>query len=488
MKVQPPPTAADFARSAPLKITVVGTGYVGLIAAVCFASFGHRVTGVDSDADRIAMLGRGKIPIFEADLDEAVAANLAAGRLVFSGDVETALASADIVMIAVGTPQGADGGASLVAIDAVAEQVARVVRHPAVVTIKSTVPVGTTRRLQAKLDAAAGSDAARVLMNPEFLREGTALHDFMNPDRVIIGAEDDAVWAAERLLEAYAPLVARDVPVLRMDTRSAELAKTAANAMLATRISFVNELAAIAEATGADIERVCEGMGSDRRIGAFHLRAGLGYGGSCFPKDVAALRHTARQHQLRTDLLMATERVNHRQSRWALSAMQREIGLFKLRGLRAAIWGLAFKPGTDDMRDAPSVPLIAQLLRVGVQVSLHDPVAMDNARALIPAASGLRWAETAEAALADADVLVVVTEWPEYLAFDPARVAAALQLRMVFDGRNRLDTTAWGAAGLHVVQVGRPVTTTPGRAELPEAAIDADAATAEIPALASVWS
>jgi UDPglucose 6-dehydrogenase len=461
---------ASARRGRRLRIVVIGSGYVGLVTAACLASCGHAVVGVDADEAKVACLATARCTVYEAGLEALVEAQLAAGRLRFTSRGRQALRSADLVFVAVGTPARRDGSTEMSAIDAAIQEIAAVVRAPTVVVIKSTVPVGTTQDLQRRLDAALdaacarGSRAARVLSNPEFLREGTAVADFMQPQRIIVG-DDGAGDAARRvLLDAYAPWLDAGVPVLVMDTRSAELSKHAANAALAMRISFVNEIAAIAAATGADIEKVCDGIGSDRRIGRSFLRAGLGYGGSCFPKDVAALRDIARRHKVRSDLLQATERVNDRQRCWAFDELQRDLGARELlRGLRVAIWGLAFKPGTDDVRCAPSLTLADRLVRAGVAVALYDPVAMANARAEFDPARRVRWAASASDALAGADVLMLVTEWPEFVEFDPAAVAAALRLKCVYDGRNALDVARWNAAGLRVVQVGRPPATSLSR-------------------------
>lgn len=442
-----------------LRIAVLGTGYVGLVTAACLARFGHHVGAIDIDTARIDGLSRGEMPIHETGLGELVREQADAGRLRFSADTQ-ALADAELVFVSVGTPARHDGSTAMEAVDRVTLQIGRLVRAPAVVVIRSTVPVGTARRMRAALIEAVGDAALapQVLSDPAFLREGSAIADFMAPSRIILGSDaNDGVDPATTLLQAYAPLLAENVPVLTMDTRSAELAKCAANAMLAMRISFVNEIAAIAAATGADIERVVEGIGSDARIGPQGLRAGLGYGGTCFPKDVAALRHTARIHGLRSDVLYATERVNGRQRSWPFEALQRDLGRSSaLRGMRAAIWGLSFKPGTDNMNEAPSLALIERLCRAGVFVNLYDPVAMDNARALVRPDRRVQWCDSAMAAADDVDVLLLVTEWPEFLELAPERVAPSLRLRTVYDGRNALDLGRWTAAGLRVVQVGRP--------------------------------
>ena len=474
MKPMPLDLPAGDAAAA-LRIAMVGVGHVGLVSAASLARLGHDVVAFDCDAAKIAALQQGRVSIHEPGLPELVGEELASGRLAFTHDPGVALAAADLVFVTVGTPSLDDGSMSTAALDAVAALLCTHLDGAAVVALKSTVPVGTARRMQAAFDAwhadvARGAGVPRVVTNPEFLREGSACDDFMHPDRLIFGSDEGApgapAGAALALLKrAYAPLIDAGVPVLVMDTRSAELAKCAANAMLAVRISFINEIAAIAQATGADIERVREGIGSDQRIGPHALGAGLGYGGSCFPKDVAALRHAARHHQLRSDMLAATERVNSRQRAWPLDALRREVGGWPaVRGLRVALWGLAFKPGTDDMREAPSLLLIERLRRAGAQLSVFDPQAMPNARARVGADPGIRWCESAAAALANADALMLVTEWPEFTAFEPGRVASSLRLGCVFDGRNVLDAVAWNAAGLRLFQVGRPGLRRAGRA------------------------
>ena len=452
--------------AAALKIAIVGGGCVGLVSAACFAQLGHVVVAVDADRERVARLSRGDVPLHEKDLGNMVVALIGVGRLSFTNDVAQALRDVDLVFVAVGTPTRVDGSTDTRALDEVLRLVALSVQEPCVVVIKSTVPVGTAQALQARLNGAcvAGDRPVRVLSNPEFLREGSAVADFMAPERIVIGDDDAAPAARQVLMDAYAPLVAAGVPVLTMDTRSAELSKLVANAALAMRISFVNEIASIASATGADIERVCEGIGSDRRIGREFLSAGVGYGGPGLPQDIAALRETARRHNLRSDLLLATERVNDRQRCWAFNELQRDMGSrSRLRHLRIAVWGLAFKPGTDDVRAAPAFLLIDRLLGAGVRVVVYDPVAMDNARAVLGAQRHVEWAASAAAALRGADALMLITEWPEFVVFDPTAAARALRLKTVYDGRNALDARRWAAAGVHVAQVGKSPAVVPLR-------------------------
>lgn len=446
-------------RRARMRIAVIGTGYVGLVGAACLAELGHSVVAIDTDERKVRALQQGAMPIHEPGLQAMITANRAAGRLRFTHDLEVALSHTELVFIAVGTPADASGATDLGAVTTAAARIGALLREPATVVIKSTVPVGTTERLHklvsAELRARGLAWRVPVVGNPEFLREGSATNDFMGPDRIVIGAHgaDDAA----ALLRAYAPLIERGVPVLRMSPRSAELSKYAANAMLATRISFINEIAAIAEATGADIEEVRAGIGSDARIGRDFLKAGIGYGGSCFPKDVASLSHTAALHGVRPLMLQAVEQVNARQKRWAYDRLEHfYASRGGLRGRRVALWGLAFKPGTDDLREAPSLTLIEKLLAAGAHVSAYDPVALPNAQRLLGAAMRLTWCHDAGAVLEDADALVLLTEWSEFRRFEPATVAAALRDRLVLDGRNVLDAAAWTAAGLQLVQVGRP--------------------------------
>lgn len=466
------PIRPDVAGTdAPLQIVVVGAGYVGLVTAGCLAHLGHRVITVDADLARIDDLAYGRMPFHESGLEAMVVEQTRLGRLSFSADLGAALTSAELLFIAVGTPPAADGGISTEAVDAVASQLAGMPRLPALIVMKSTVPVGTSSRIENLLASrpgigtgnggggGGGSDTPRIASNPEFLREGTAVEDFLAPDRIVAGFDGDPHHPAVMLLRrVYQPLLSAGTTWLQMDTRSAELSKFAANAMLATRVSFINEIASLAEVSGADIARVCEGIGSDRRIGNTFIDPGLGYGGSCLPKDVSALRYLARQHHLRADILTATERVNSRQRSWPVHAIARWTGnMAQSKGSRIAIWGLAFKPGTDDMRDAPALPLIERLRRMGMSLSIYDPAAMDNARALLTDPRGIRFCDSAEQALEEAELLLLVTEWDEFREFPPEVAADHLSQRMVFDGRNALDPVAWSQAGLQLVQVGRPV-------------------------------
>lgn len=443
-----------------LRIVVLGTGYVGLVTAACFARLGHRVTGVDADAAKVDALRHGAVPIFEDGLQPLVSEQVRLGRLGFTSALDRALPGADLVVVAVGTPPAPSGATDLTALHRAVDGLGEAMPHPMTVAIKSTVPVGSTdevhRRLHDRLGRRGLDWDVPVLSNPEFLREGTATNDFLCPDRVVIGAR--RVEDASVLDAAYAPLAARGVPLLHLSTRSAELCKYAANTMLATRISFMNEMADIAEATGADIEEVREGVGRDLRIGPAFLRAGIGYGGSCFPKDVGSLRHAARSRGLTPRLLDAVAATNESHLRWPLRQLSAAVGGDDgLRGLRVAVWGIAFKPGTDDVREAASGVVLRGLLDGGALVQAYDPVAMPNAVALYAGEARLRWCASATEALAGAHALLLLTEWPEFIAFPPARAAAAMHGTWVFDGRNVLPAAPWRAAGLELHQVGRPV-------------------------------
>ncbi|NKI92520.1 UDP-glucose/GDP-mannose dehydrogenase family protein [Rhizobacter sp. SG703] len=441
-----------------LRIAVVGAGYVGLVTAACLAELGHAVTAVDSDRARIAALGAGGMPFFEPGLQGLVAAHRMTERLRFTHRLDDAVRRAELVFIAVGTPTGGDGASDLRAVEAAVFAAAAAVQGPATLVLKSTVPVGTHERLRRALaERQPDGGAARLALvsNPEFLREGSAIGDFLRPDRIIVGADDEQ--DAALLLGVFAPLVEAGAQLLCMNPRSAELAKYASNGMLAARISFMNEMAQIADATGADIEAVRAGVGSDRRIGSDFLRAGIGYGGSCFPKDVRALAHLARQHGLEARMLDAVAATNERHKRLLFDKMASHYrGEAGLRGKRIALWGLAFKPGTDDLREAPSLVLLEQLAAAGAEVAAYDPVAVPVARRLLGERAGLCWCHSAADALAGADALAVVTEWQEFVSGDPAAVQAALADGVVFDGRNCLPCDTWRGRGLQVIQVGRP--------------------------------
>jgi UDPglucose 6-dehydrogenase len=439
-----------------MKITVVGTGYVGLVSGACLADVGNDVLCLDLDAAKIRTLEEGGIPIHEPGLLEIVRRNVAAGRLAFTTDVERAARYGTVQFIAVGTPPDEDGSADLKYVLAAARNIGRHMDGYRVVVDKSTVPVGTGDQVrQAIVEelAARGADLPfSVVSNPEFLKEGAAVDDFMRPDRIIVGAEDER--AIEVMRELYGPFQRNHEKLLVMDVRSAELTKYAANAMLATRISFMNELANLAETLGADIELVRQGIGSDPRIGWHFLYAGCGYGGSCFPKDVKALVSTGydRGHELL--ILSAVEKANEAQKRRLVDKIVTRFGE-DLSGLRFALWGLAFKPDTDDMRDAPSRVVVDELFRRGATVAAYDPVAMAEARRIFGDDARLDYVERPMDALGGADALVIVTEWKEFRSPDFARIRGELRHPVVFDGRNLYDPAAMKRAGLEYHGIGR---------------------------------
>ncbi|RVT83001.1 UDP-glucose dehydrogenase family protein [Inhella crocodyli] len=439
-----------------MKITVIGAGYVGLVTAACLAEMGNSVVGLDVDEARVAGLQRAEMPIHEPGLADLVARNLAAGRLRFDTDAAAAVAHGSIVFIAVGTPSAEDGSADLRHVLAAASSIGRYMNDYKVVVNKSTVPVGSAERVRGVIASELHQRAAvlpfSVVSNPEFLKEGAAVDDFMSPDRVIVGADDDRAMYMLRSL--YAPFLRNRDRLLTMDARSAELTKYAANAMLALRISFMNEMALLADAVGADVEQVRQGVGSDPRIGTHFLYAGCGWGGSCFPKDVKALAHLGHTHGVGSQLLDATLAVNDRQRQLLAARVVQRFGP-DLRGRRFAVWGLAFKPGTDDVREAPSRVLIEELLARGAEVAGYDPIAMASAAARWPDLSGLQYAPDPYAAARGADALLVVTEWREFRSPDFERLRAAMAQPIVYDGRNLYDPATVRALGFEHVGIGR---------------------------------
>jgi len=443
-----------------VRVAIFGTGYVGLVTGACLAEVGHDVVCVDVDAAKIDGLKNGVVPIYEPGLEPMVRASHAAGRLHFTTDAAAAIAHGEIVFIAVGTPPDEDGSADLQYVLAVARTIGRHIERPVVVVDKSTVPVGTADRVRAaiagELDARGVEVAFDVVSNPEFLKEGDAVADCMRPDRIVIGADNPA--AVARMRRLYAAFNRNHDRFVVMDVRSAELTKYAANAMLATKISFMNEIANIAERVGADVEAVRHGIGSDPRIGWHFIYPGAGYGGSCFPKDVQALARTAQQHGYVAQLLEAVESVNERQKGHLFELVQHHYDRGEDEGVRGkvfAVWGLAFKPNTDDMREASSRRLLAQLWEAGATVQAYDPEAMDEARRLFGERDDLRLCASAHAALEGADALVVVTEWKEFRSPDFARMHAALGDAVVFDGRNLYEPEEIEAAGLAYYGIGR---------------------------------
>ncbi|WP_313274567.1 UDP-glucose/GDP-mannose dehydrogenase family protein [Stenotrophomonas sp.] len=443
-----------------MRVAIFGTGYVGLVTGTCLADVGHQVVCVDIDQAKVDGLNRGVIPIYEPGLEPMVKANHAASRLTFTTDAATAIAHGQVIFIAVGTPPDEDGSADLQYVLAVAETIGRHMAVPTVVVNKSTVPVGTADKVRATIAAALAARgqeiAFDVVSNPEFLKEGDAVADCMRPDRIVVGAANpDAVALMRRL---YAPFNRNHDRVVEMDVRSAELTKYAANAMLATKISFMNEIANIAEKVGADIEQVRQGIGSDPRIGWHFIYPGAGYGGSCFPKDVQALARTAQQHGHDPKLLNAVEAVNDAQKGHLYTLIQRHYDRGEDEGVRGrtfAVWGLAFKPNTDDMREASSRRLLAQLWEGGATVRAYDPEATDEARRIFGERDDLVFCENAYDALDGADALVVVTEWKQFRSPDFTRLRDTLKDAVVFDGRNLYDPQEIEAAGLAYYGIGR---------------------------------
>ncbi|WP_166207559.1 UDP-glucose dehydrogenase family protein [Cognatiluteimonas telluris] len=440
-----------------MRVTIFGTGYVGLVTGTCLAEVGHDVVCVDIDAAKVAGLDRGIIPIFEPGLEPMVKENHAAGRLQFTTDAKAAIGHGEIVFIAVGTPPDEDGSADLQYVLKVARTIGEHLERPAVVVDKSTVPVGTADKVRAtiaKALAARGADIAfDVVSNPEFLKEGAAVEDCMRPDRIVIGADNPAV--IEKLKRLYAPFNRNHDRIVTMDVRAAELTKYAANAMLATKISFMNEIANIAERVGADIEMVRQGIGSDPRIGWHFIYPGAGYGGSCFPKDVQALARTAQQMGYESRLLNAVEAVNDAQKGHLFELIQRHYGDKGIRGRTFAVWGLAFKPNTDDMREASSRRLLPQLWEAGATVRAYDPEARKEAERIFGQRDDLVLCDSASDALDGADALVVVTEWKQFRSPDFGRLRGRLRDAVVFDGRNLYAPADVEAADIAYYGIGR---------------------------------
>ena len=418
-----------------MKLTVVGTGYVGLVTGTCLADVGVDVTCVDIDEKKIQRLRNGEVPIYEPGLDLILKNNVEKGRLHFSTSLKDVLKGVEVVMIAVGTPQGEDGSADLQYVSAVAGEIGRYMEDYHVVVTKSTVPVGTHRvvrnAIQQELDARGVDLTFDVVSNPEFLKEGAAVADFLKPDRIVIGTESEK--AKEIMHKLYRPFLLNGHPIIDMDPASSEMTKYAANAMLATRISFMNDVANLCERMGADVNKVRKGIGVDPRIGSQFIYAGIGYGGSCFPKDVKALLRMGQEMDYPMEVLEAVDRVNNRQKSLLVEKVMKHFGR-DLAGLKFAVWGLSFKPKTDDMREAPSLRIIDQLIAAGAEVRAYDPVAMEVAAPMLPASTLLTG--TAEAAVQNADALLLLTEWPEFRMPDFTALKAQMAQPVIFDGRN----------------------------------------------------
>jgi UDPglucose 6-dehydrogenase len=437
-----------------MRIAMIGTGYVGLVSGACFADFGHRVCCVDKDKDKIDGLNAGVMPIWEPGLEALVKSNVERGRLTFTTDLASAVENAEAVFIAVGTPaRRGDGHADLTFVFEAVREVARVIKPGTVVVTKSTVPVGTGDQIEAILREE-GIDGVSVASNPEFLREGAAIADFKHPDRIVVGAEDD--HAQDVVREIYRPLFLNRAPILITGRRTAELTKYAANAFLAVKISFINEIADLCEAVDADVQDVARGIGLDNRIGPKFLHAGPGYGGSCFPKDTLALLQTADKAGVDQRIVRTTVDVNDQRKERMVDRVVRALG-GQVSGKRIAVLGLAFKPNTDDMREAPSIPLVKALAAQGAEVSAFDPVARQQAEQIF---SGITFAEDAYAAADGADALVIVTEWDEFRALDLERITAILRGKVLVDLRNVYDRAEAEEAGLTYYGIGR------GRADI----------------------
>ncbi|MGE0449852.1 MAG: UDP-glucose/GDP-mannose dehydrogenase family protein [Vicinamibacterales bacterium] len=431
-----------------MKIAVVGTGYVGLVAGACLAENGNDVMCVDNVEAKIAMLEAGGMPIYEPGLEELVRRNYAESRLTFTTDLAAAVKASEIVFIAVGTPQGEDGSADLQHVLSVARGIGRALEKYTVVVDKSTVPVGTAKKVREAI-AAETSAPFSVVSNPEFLKQGAAIDDFMKPDRVVIGCDDER--SGQLMRDLYAPFTRTGAPIMVMDTASAELCKYAANAILATRISFMNEIANVCERVGADVDAVRLAIGSDRRIGTSFLFPGVGYGGSCFPKDVKALIRSASDVGYDFEILHAVEAVNVRQKSRLVEKMQAHFG--DLKGRTIALWGLAFKPRTDDMREAPAITIVNRLLEMGAAVRAYDPEAIDTARRLFD--DRITFCEHSYETLSGADALAVVTEWNEFREPDFQKMKHLLRSPVVFDGRNIYSPEQMKGLGFTYFSIGR---------------------------------
>jgi len=433
-----------------MKIAVVGSGYVGLVLGACLAENGNTVACVDKDESKIKTLSSGKMPIYEPGLEELVVRNQHEERLTFTTDLPSSVRASDIVFIAVGTPQGEDGAADLQHVLGVAREIGRAINKYTVVVDKSTVPVGTASKVRAAI-AGETTQPFSVVSNPEFLKQGAAIEDFMKPDRVVIGVEEKDERAASVMKELYGPFTRTGAPILMMSTASAELCKYAANSILATRISFMNEIANVCELLGADVDHVRKAIGSDRRIGTSFLFPGVGYGGSCFPKDTQALLRSTADKGYDFKILRAVEEVNDRQKLRLVDKIEQHFG--DLSGRTIAVWGLAFKPRTDDMREAPAIPIIERLLERGAKVRAYDPAAAPVARRIFDGRIAL--CEKSYEALAGADALAIITEWNEFREPDFAKMRSVMKAPVVFDGRNIYSPEHMRALGFTYFSIGR---------------------------------
>ena len=431
-----------------MNLAVVGTGYVGLVSGTCFADTGNNVTCVDIDKDKVERMRKGEVPIFEPGLDFLFERNTKEGRLTFTTDLESAVEKAQVIFLALPTPEGEDGSADLSYILGVAEQLGSMIKDYKVIVDKSTVPVGTADLVRAKIAENCEVDFD-VVSNPEFLREGLAVEDFMKPERVVIGATTEKAQATMK--ELYQPFVRQGNPIIFMDERSAEMTKYAANSFLATKISFMNEIANLCEEVGADVDMVRRGIGTDSRIGKRFIFPGVGYGGSCFPKDVHALKRTADEYEYDFQILNSVMDVNKKQRQRFFEKIKSEAG--SLQGKHIALWGLAFKPNTDDIREAPAVYLIKQFLEAGATVTAYDPEAMDNVKKVF--GDQINFADNHYDALENADLLVIVTEWSVFRTPNFERMSGLLNTKLIFDGRNLYDLDQMRELGFDYFSIGR---------------------------------
>lgn len=440
-----------------MKLTVIGTGYVGLVSGTCFSEMGNKVTCVDIDQEKINKLHQGIIPIYEPGLEKMVLKNVEKQNLFFTTKLEEAIEETEIVFIAVGTPMGEDGSADLQYVLAVAKEIGQKMNHRLIVVDKSTVPVGTADKvkatIQAELDKRNVKIEFDVVSNPEFLKEGDAINDFMKPDRVVIGAESD--YAFEKMRQLYTPFTMSHERFIAMDVRSAEMTKYAANAMLATKISFMNEMANICERVGADVNNVRAGIGSDSRIGYSFIYPGAGYGGSCFPKDVKALKKIAEENGYEAQLIRSVEEVNNRQKFVVAEKIIKRFGE-DLTGKTFGLWGLAFKPGTDDMREAPAIYVVKELVKRGAKVQAYDPKAMEEAQHFyLKDVENIVYKNAKYEVLADADALILLTEWKEFRSPDFSEIEKQLKTPVIFDGRNQYNSYNLEERGFEYYQIGK---------------------------------
>jgi UDPglucose 6-dehydrogenase len=432
-----------------MKIAVVGTGYVGLVSGTCFAETGNQVTCVDIDQKKVDKLSSGQITIYEPGLEKIFIRNTKEGRLTFTTKLEDAIGDAEVIMLALPTPPGEDGSADLKYILGVADHLGKILKSYKVIVDKSTVPVGTAEKVKAAI-AKNATVEFDVVSNPEFLREGVAVDDFMKPDRVVIGTTSER--AKKVMNDLYAPFVRQGNPLIFMDEKSAELTKYAANSFLATKITFMNEIARMCELLGADVDMVRRGMGADERIGKRFLFPGIGYGGSCFPKDVQALGKSAQEVHYNFEILDAVMQVNEKQKLHLMSSINKYFD-GNLKGKKFALWGLAFKPNTDDIREAPALYMIKALLEAGASVATYDPEAMKNVKEIM--GDKIRFSETQYEALQGADALIIATEWSEFRTPDFMKISALLNNKAIFDGRNLFDLKQMEDLGYHYVSIGR---------------------------------